>query len=41
MKQRAAAVKAQNADIDAVKAKVDSKEEEIKELRKQYKAKVS
>jgi len=39
VKQRAAAVKAQNADIDAVKAKVDSKEEEIKELRKQYKAK--
>lgn len=39
VKQRAAAVKAQNADIDAVKAKVDSKEEEIKELKKQYKAK--
>ena len=41
VKQRAAAVKAQNADIDAVKAKVDLKEEEIKELRKQYKNKVS
>ncbi|XP_005089837.1 dynactin subunit 1 isoform X2 [Aplysia californica] len=39
VKQRAAAVKAQSADIEVVKSKVDLKEEEVKELKKQLKLK--
>lgn len=40
MKQRADALKSQAADIEVIKSKVDAKEEEIKELKKQIKQKV-
>ncbi|CAG5131150.1 unnamed protein product, partial [Candidula unifasciata] len=39
VKQRADALKSQAADIEVIKSKVDAKEEEIKELKKQLKQK--
>ncbi|BFZ01398.1 hypothetical protein BsWGS_04438 [Bradybaena similaris] len=39
VKQRADALKSQAADIEVIKSKVDAKEEEIKELKKQVKQK--